>query len=279
VWFPWELLQRAWASSVSSMGTTTLAVGGTLLYPIVEIVRVYRNSGLEGLKKHWRQGFKHTFFIAVCWWAILFSYHLFFKIPHEISVEAEATRPPTILFSIKLPDFAYLRTPQLARKASSSFVLVSPGVIVNNDSWDFFVIHKGSQKVESIDLMFVDADKLDRLQKTTTPGVVVLPQEYSVFLHIDQMFPKGRGSLFAKQFIWKPFNLEHGHYRADISASTGRFHEDIFVEKVANNWKYAAKVTDTDTHDIRFVCRDNSFPVSVAPEIVAKGKCWPEISQ
>lgn|SRR6266481_943571 len=76
------------------MGTTSLAIGGSLLYPIAEIIRVYRDNGPEGLKGHWRQGFKHGFLIAVCWWAILFSYHLFYKVPHEINVEADAVHAP-----------------------------------------------------------------------------------------------------------------------------------------------------------------------------------------
>jgi len=160
-----------------------------------------------------------------------------------------------------------------------SFVLVSPGPLLNGDSWDFIVVHKGSEKIESIDVMFVDADRLEHIQKATAPGINVLPQEYSIFLHIDQMFPKGRGSLFAKQFIWKPFSLEHGHYRTDISASTGRFHEDLYIEKVKDKWQYAALVTDIDRQDLRFVCRDNSFPMSVAHKIVSKRNCWPEISQ
>jgi hypothetical protein len=164
-------------------------------------------------------------------------------------------------------------------KIQPSFVLLSPGPLLNQDSWDFIVAHKGKEKIESIDVMFIDEDKLEHIQRTTAPGVAVMPNEYSVLVHIDQMYPKGRGSLFAKQFIWKPFSLEHGHYRVDISASTGRFHEEIYIEKVNEKWQYAAKLDDIDTHETRFVCRDPAFPSSVAPKIVAKRKCWPDIVQ
>ena len=206
-------------------------------------------------------------------------FNLLYTLPHQINSQAEAINSPAVPFPVKLPEFAYQRTAHSTTKTPPSFVLVSPGPLVDNDSWDFIVAHKGKEKVESIDVMLVDVNKLEHIQKTTAPGVGVLPQEYSVFVHIDQMFPKGRGSLFARQFLWKPFSLEHGHYRADISASTGRFHEELYIEKVNDKWKYAAKVTDIDTHDSRFVCRDEMFPVSVAPEIVARGKCWPEMIQ
>ena len=94
MWFLWELVRRAWDSSVSSMGTTTLAIVGSLLFPLVDNIRVFREYRLEGMKSHWKKGFKHAFLIAVCWWAALFSYHLFYKVPHDIKVEAESVPVP-----------------------------------------------------------------------------------------------------------------------------------------------------------------------------------------
>ncbi len=158
-----------------------------------------------------------------------------------------------------------------------SFILISPGVFLNGDSWDFLVLHKGPQKVESIDINFVDVNKLDHLRTTTLPNVPIMPKEYSVFLHIDQMFPKGLGSFFAKQFLWKPLSVAHGHYTSDISASTGRFHEELYIERVNDEWKYAAAVTDSDTHKALFTCKQPGFPPSVAQQIVTSNKCWPEL--
>jgi hypothetical protein len=164
-------------------------------------------------------------------------------------------------------------TPEL--KKLRSFVLVAPGPIVNNDAWDFIVNLKGPEPVDSIEVMFRDSDKLEHLQKTSS---IALPNEYSVFLRIDRMYPKGKGSLFAKQFIWKPFSLEHGHYTVEVSASSGRFHQELYIENVSGEWKYASKVADIDTGDTMFICRDKNFPHSVGSKIVSNHACWPEIA-
>ena len=171
-----------------------------------------------------------------------------------------------------------LNKPRVSQpKSSRSFVLVAPGPLMNGNTWDFIVSHKGKQLVDSIDLMFEDIDKLDYLQHTTPQGVAVSPNEYSMLIHIDRMYPKGRGSLFAKQFFWKPFSLEHGHYTIDISASTGRFHQELYIEKVAGKWKYGSNVADRDKHEIIFACRDAGFPASIGQNIIATSKCWPDM--
>ena len=160
---------------------------------------------------------------------------------------------------------------------NQSFVIVGPGPLLNGDTWDFLVTLKGSEKVESVDGIFVDNDKLDFLKQSLPAGSNLMPNEYSFQFHIDEMFPKGRGAIFAKQLLWKPYSLEHGHYRLDISTSTGRFHEELYIERINNKWQYAAALDDIDTKELRFSCRDPDFPASVAQSIVALGKCYPEI--
>ena|ERR1035437_1537412 len=83
-----ELLQRAWVSSVASMGTTTLAILGSLLYPLSEIVAELRSGGLSGMKRHWRERLRNTLAVAGCLWSLLFGYHLLYKVPEQINQEA-----------------------------------------------------------------------------------------------------------------------------------------------------------------------------------------------
>lgn len=145
---------------------------------------------------------------------------------------------------------------------------------MNFDSWDFIIAHKGNDKVESIDLQFIDLDKLNNIRKTQTSAD---PNGYSVFLHLDQMYPKEKGSLFAKQFIWKPFSLEHGHYTVYISTSTGRFHEELYIEKVVDKWKYAAKVEDIDTKKSGLPVEINFFQsrwLQILRRIKNAGRRW-----
>jgi hypothetical protein len=123
--------------------------------------------------------------------------------------------------------------------------------------------------------MFVDANKLGTIQKSSPEPIVVLPSDYSIFMHIDKMRPKPPGSLFGKQFIWKPAAFEHEHYSVDLGASTGNFHEELFIEKVKGKWTDAVKVEDAENGRILFACRDNDFPRALAPSVVAKNNCLP----
>jgi hypothetical protein len=90
------------------MGTTTLAIGGSLLYPLADLIREQRASGWTGLQKHWKDRLKYSAIIAVCWWGVLFSYHLFYKVPEAIRTEARNIKPPAMPVTMRhvpLPDF------------------------------------------------------------------------------------------------------------------------------------------------------------------------------
>jgi hypothetical protein len=271
-----ELCHRALDSAVAAMSTSYLALLAAGLFTVGSLLHQHWGEGWQGIRKNWglARTLKYGVIFWCSWWVLLFGYHLFYKIPHEINQTANRTPPPPPkIFPISLPPppFHRVQIPILP-----SFVLVSPGPLVNFDSWDFIIAHKGNDKVESIDVQFIDLDKLNSIRKTQTSAA---PNEYSVFLHLDQLYPKGKGSLFAKQFIWRPFSLEHGHYTVNISTSTGRFYEELYIEKVADKWKYAAKVKDIDTKQVRLACRDKLFPVSVASDIKANQKCWPNMVQ
>jgi hypothetical protein len=161
-----------------------------------------------------------------------------------------------------------------------SFVFACCAIVVNNNSWDFVLKHQGDKEIESIDVLFQDEHKLEAIRESTPPQAAVNPTDYSVFFsvffHVDKMYPKGLGSLFAKQFIWKPDSLGHGKYSLNISASTGRFHEDLYVESVGGEYTNAAKVQEIGTKAVLFVCRDHDFPKALAPEIKGKNNCFPD---
>jgi len=231
------------------------------------------------MKEHAAQNLEITLvvyaIVLVSIFGPIFCYQLFAKVPRSIRDQADHQPPPQTVPAVgrKLPRLVFIKT---INAPLPSFVFVVPAAVVNENAWDFFIKHEGSQEVESIDVMFVDSDKLHTIQKVTPPQGVVLPSEYSVFLHIDKMYPKGRGSLFAKQLIWKPESLEHEQYAIDVSASSGRFHEDLFVEQVEGKWTNAARVQDVETKRVIFVCRDHNFPRPLAPRIIAKKNCWPD---
>jgi len=280
--FIFELCGRSWASFLSAIGTTGLGffVSNILLFAatvLVTLAVIWAKKGKAAMIQHAAENLKIGVFVycivLVTAFGPVFCYQLFVKIPRSIRYEADRVKPPTVL-APKPPSLALIKSAHAT--PLPSFVFAVPAVVVNGDTWDFIIKHEGEREVESIDLMFVDAEKLHAIQKATPPQTDVLPSEYSVLLHVDKMYPRGRGSLFAKQFIWKPYTLEHEHYTVEISASTGRFHEDLFVEKAEGKWTDAARVEEIDTKEILFVCRDSGFPHSVAPKITAKRNCFPD---
>jgi hypothetical protein len=281
--FIFYLLGRSWSSFLSSLGTTGLGffVSNIWIFLVTLFVTHLVIWGLKGktaMKEHAAQNLKITLvvyaIVLVIIFGPIFCYQLFAKVPRSIREQADHQPPPPTVPAVGQKPPRLVLT-EAINVPLPSFVFVVPGVVVNENAWDFIIKHEGSQEVESIDVMFVDSDKLRAIQKATPPQGVVLPSEYSVFLHIDKMYPKGRGSLFAKQFIWRPESLEHEHYAIDVSASTGRFHEDLFVEQTIGKWTNAAKVQDVDTKRVTFVCRDHDFPRSLAPTIIARKNCWP----
>jgi hypothetical protein len=116
-----ELLQRAWVSSVASMGTTTLAILGSLLYPLSDVVAELRSGGLSGMKRHWRERLRNTLAVACCWWSLLFGYHLLYKVPEQINQDARTNKARLQLIDglIPLPALSNARAsnrPDVAHK-------------------------------------------------------------------------------------------------------------------------------------------------------------------
>lgn len=280
--FIFDLFGRSWLLFLSSLGTTGLGflVSNIVSFAVTVVVThlvIWAVKGRTAMTQHAAENLRISLLVygvvLVAVFVPIFSYNLFARLPRSIRYEADRVQPPTVL-APKPPSFALIKSAHAT--PPPSFVFAIPAVVVNGDTWDFIIRHEGEREVESVDLMFVDVEKLHFIQKTTPPQTDVLPTEYSVLLHIDKMYPKGRGSLFAKQFIWKPFSLDHEHYTVDVSASTGRFHEDLFVEKVEGKWTNAAKVADVETKKTLFICRDGGFPGSLAPMVVARRNCWPD---
>jgi hypothetical protein len=88
------------------MGTTTLAIGGLLVYPLADLIREFHALGWDGLQKHWKERLKYSAIIAICWWGVLFSYHIFYKVPKAIKTEARNIKPPPPMkYHVSLPDF------------------------------------------------------------------------------------------------------------------------------------------------------------------------------
>jgi hypothetical protein len=109
--FLWELLQRAWYSSVAAMGTTTLAIlVGFVAIPIILLVIEWATKGWDAMKERWQNNLIVAG-VTLCIWIAIFAYRLFFAVPREIRDTTERTIVPRIERPIFPPQVAYIKTP------------------------------------------------------------------------------------------------------------------------------------------------------------------------
>ena len=164
-----------------------------------------------------------------------------------------------VLAPLLVGSFAY---GNIRERLKPSFVFVVPGVVLNGDSWDFIVNHRGPKTSYSTQILFQDNDRFEYLRRTKQN---LTPQDlnsYQTLLSIPEVNPKGRGSIFAKQFRWRPFNFLNSHFTAEITWRDGGAHEEIRIARVQDKWKYAISLDDKETGKNLFRCKDDGFPAS-----------------
>jgi len=147
-----------------------------------------------------------------------------------------------------------------------------PGPWLNNNTWDFIIGHKGPKTSRSVEILFTDADKQrEVLQRSTFLSQQDI-EKYQKILNYPEVNPKGRGHVFATQFLWTPLVPDHEHYTMQITASDRTVHEEMQIERVNNKWLYAMDVTDWETKKILLSCKDSGFPNGPS----AKNRCFPD---
>jgi hypothetical protein len=157
-----------------------------------------------------------------------------------------------------------------------SFVFVSPGVVLNGNSWDFFINHRGPRGSESVQILFVDKDKRQKVLNRNSP---TLSREdinsYQQLLQFPEVNPRNRGDIFGKQFIWIPPVIDHEHYEIEITAKDRVAHQELQIERVNGEWVWATQITDRESGKRLLGCSDTHFPYGDKAAI----KCFPEFSQ
>src|ERR1700693_3110456 len=133
--FVLELLGRAFKSLLASMGTTSLAVVvGFILVPFIVLFLRAQRKGFSALMQHWRENLQDGAMAIGIVWVVLFAWHLFYKVPHEISVQANSARLPPVSVP-PAPSFGYEKTvPPLhaSRTASISFTAQKIVTFIHN---------------------------------------------------------------------------------------------------------------------------------------------------
>jgi hypothetical protein len=157
-----------------------------------------------------------------------------------------------------------------------SFVLMVPGVILNGNSWDFIINHRGPKSSESVEILFVDKEReQDALKRSPTYLSSEAIQTYQRILRFPEVNPNNRGNIFAKQFVWTPLVLDHEHYVIDITAKDRTVHQELQIERVKDKWLWATQLTDRESGRQLLNCKDVDFPYGDKAPI----RCFPEITQ
>ncbi len=156
-----------------------------------------------------------------------------------------------------------------------SFTFVVPVIVVDGNSWDFVINHRGSKSSESVQMMFVDLDKRNVVLGEKKP--LLTPQDmdsYERILTFLEVNPMGRDHLYAMQFIWTPLDFAHEHYEIEVTAKDRSVHQDLQIENVNGKWEWATQIKDTETGDQLLNCKDAEFPYGSKAPI----RCFPEVT-
>jgi hypothetical protein len=98
-----EIFLRAFFASVAAMGTTALAVCGGVAAFLFILLRRLR-FGLKEMARHWKETAKDGAIGALIWWGMVFCYQLFYRIPREITAQADhISAPPHLSTKSHLP--------------------------------------------------------------------------------------------------------------------------------------------------------------------------------
>lgn len=150
-------------------------------------------------------------------------------------------------------------------KHAQSFAFVIPGVTTPDNSWIFIVAHRGPEPNMNVSVGFFD-EAARRMPNTTLDRMMTV-------LHYPEVDPKGRGSLTALEFLWKPPFFEHEKYSITVTSRERTVDEQLEIEMVDAKWYEDIKVTDRDSKVVLLDCQDIGFPT---PRNVTRS-CFPDV--
>jgi hypothetical protein len=166
------------------------------------------------------------------------------------------------------------REPQKPPPKTESFVFVVPGVWLNGNTWDFIVNHRGPDPSYHVEILFADLVKKKQVIGNRTSISPADINSYQAILNYDEIDPKGRGSIFAKQFLWTPPVADHEEYSIEITWRDGSVHQDLQIERVNEKWFWATQIKDRESGKALVNCKDKGFPRGGPPD----NACFPAMT-
>jgi hypothetical protein len=162
-----------------------------------------------------------------------------------------------------------LRIAQLKGNQKPSFVYIAPGAWLVPDGFTFNVRHYGPNPVHNIEIVFTDKDHQKAMASDPHVTVDQMTRTLS-FAEIDPI-----EGVWAKQFPWKPLEVDHQHYDVAIASREGFFVEKLRVEHIDEQWQYAMTVVNQRTNRVLIDCQDAKFPSAGGSK---KRKCFPDFA-
>ena len=204
--------------------------------------------------------------IVLCYFFLAFAFWNFigWKLKYRIAILLLAF---AIAFATSYYWVRYITRP--------SFVFMVPGVVLNGNSWDFLINHRGPKTSESVQILFVDQDKQSEVLRSHSSLSGADLDSYQRLITYPQINPMGRGQIFAQQFIWTPPVFDHEHYTIEITAKDRSIHQDIQIERVQGKWLWATQVKDRETGKQLLNCKDDGFPYGDQAPV----RCFPEMTE
>jgi hypothetical protein len=199
-----------------------------------------------------------------------FFVHLFWK---RVTL---ARSMKTILAAIAVLAFCTLAYRDVTERLRPSFVFIAPALWLNSDTWDFIVNHRGPKTSATVQILFIDEDRQNYLALTQKSLSSADINSYQTLKSYPEINPMGRGSIFAQQFLWKPFASNHSHFSAEITWRDGGVHQEIEIARVQEKWAYAVRVLDRDTKAKLLWCSDRDFPSASSEPMLP---CFPAVTQ
>jgi hypothetical protein len=206
----WTLSRQTNIFVLSGLGIAAFAIGVAIKW--------YRN-GWAAVKDHLAKHLLESLLPAVGALVLLFAYNLFHTVPERIRRDAKGALPFPSLRHQSPPATAWVLSRHDARLSGDlSFPFVSPGLLINNDSWAFFARDYGATPAYNVDILIMDKE-MQRAASTDNSVTV------------DRMYKRVRyseigpiGSTIGPEMIkMTPLILEHGHYSITIGSRAASF--------------------------------------------------------
>ena len=140
------------------------------------------------------------------WASILYFVSVLFAIAAVWELFPFRANVKTIIAALLVLAFIIVDAAWIRYATRPSFVFLIPGVWLNGDTWDFIVNHRGREPLYNVEIVLVDEDRAAslRAQGAITPADVATEQ---TVVRFPEIHPKGGGSTFVKQILWKSFSL------------------------------------------------------------------------